>query len=98
VIRIFPNQQACLRLVSALAAEQHDLWISGKRYLNMEPLHQWLIYTPAQLQDTPIPLNVPIGEWEKIPRLKAKTLVCPEGASILFLEVAAKTGFIRSSV
>jgi transposase-like protein len=57
VIRIFPNQQACLRLVSALAAEQHDLWVSGKRYLNMEPLHQGEIYTPAQVQDTPIPLK-----------------------------------------
>ncbi len=57
VIRIFPNEQACLRLVSALAAEQHDLWVSGKRYLNMEPLHQWESYLIAQLQDTPIPLK-----------------------------------------
>lgn len=57
VIRIFPNQQACLRLVSALAAEQHDLWVSGKRYLNMKLLHQWEIYALAQLQDTPIPLK-----------------------------------------
>ena len=57
VIRIFPNEQACLRLVSALAAEQHDLWVSGKRYLNMEPLHQWEIYPIAKVQDTPIPLK-----------------------------------------
>lgn len=40
VVRIFPNEQSCLRLVSALAAEQHDLWVSGRRYLNMEPLAQ----------------------------------------------------------
>jgi transposase-like protein len=57
VVRIFPNQQACIRLVSALAAEQHDLWVSGKRYLNMEPLHQWEIYPATELQDIPIPLK-----------------------------------------
>jgi putative transposase len=39
VIRIFPNQQSSLRLVSALAAEQNDVWISGKRYLRMESLY-----------------------------------------------------------
>ena len=38
VIRIFPNREPCLRLVSALAAEQSDEWVSGKRYLNMEDL------------------------------------------------------------
>jgi len=38
VVRIFPNEQSCLRLVSALAAEQHELWVSGRLYLNMEPL------------------------------------------------------------
>ena len=38
VIRIFPNRESCLRLVTALAAEQSDEWVSGKRYLNMEEL------------------------------------------------------------
>jgi len=38
VIRIFPNRESCLRLVSALAAEQSDEWVSGKCYLNMEEL------------------------------------------------------------
>ena len=38
VIRIFPNRASCLRLVSALAAEQSDEWVSGKCYLNMEDL------------------------------------------------------------
>jgi transposase-like protein len=38
VIRIFPNHESCLRLVTALAAEQSDEWVSGKRYLNMEEL------------------------------------------------------------
>ena len=38
VIRIFPNRESCLRLVTALAAEQSDEWVTGKRYLNMEEL------------------------------------------------------------
>jgi putative transposase len=35
VVRIFPNADSCLRLVRALAAEIHEEWIEGTRYLNM---------------------------------------------------------------
>jgi len=35
VVRIFPNDEAALRLVIALAAEQTEEWISGKKYLDM---------------------------------------------------------------
>lgn len=38
VIRIFPNRESCLRLISALCVEQSEEWTSGKRYLNMEEL------------------------------------------------------------
>lgn len=38
VIRIFPNRDSCLRLVTALAAEQSGEWVSSIRYLNMEDL------------------------------------------------------------
>jgi putative transposase len=38
VVRIFPNKQACLRLVTALAVEQSEEWLTGRRYLNMEKL------------------------------------------------------------
>jgi transposase-like protein len=38
VIRIFPNEASCLRLVRALAVEQHEEWLEGARYLDMEPL------------------------------------------------------------
>ena len=38
VIRIFPNRESCLRLITALAAEQSDEWVSGKCYLNMEEI------------------------------------------------------------
>ena len=38
VVRIFPNRESCLRLISALCVEQSEEWTSGKRYLNMEEL------------------------------------------------------------
>jgi putative transposase len=38
VVRIFPNREACLRLVTALVVEQSEEWVSGRRYLNMEEL------------------------------------------------------------
>lgn len=36
IVRIFPNEASCLRLVRALAAEIHEDWIEATRYLNME--------------------------------------------------------------
>lgn len=38
VVRIFPNRAALLRLVTALVMEQSEEWVSGRRYLNMDPL------------------------------------------------------------
>lgn len=38
VIRIFPNPEAAVRLISALAIEQTEEWITGRCYLNMEEL------------------------------------------------------------
>jgi len=40
VVRIFPNAASCLRLVRALAAEIHEEWIQGTRYLNMDLLEE----------------------------------------------------------
>ena len=40
VVRIFPNQASCLRLIRALAAEMHENWIEATRYLNMELLRE----------------------------------------------------------
>jgi len=40
VVRIFPNQAACLQLVRALAVEMHENWIEATRYLNMEYLKE----------------------------------------------------------
>ena len=38
VVRIFPNERSCLRLVTALAVEQSEEWITGRRYLDMVEL------------------------------------------------------------
>lgn len=43
VVRIFPNRASLLRLVTALAMEQSDEWVSGRRYLDMT-----LQATPAE--------------------------------------------------
>ena len=42
VVRIFPNRAALLRLVTALAMEQSEEWVSGRRYLDMAPLEEAL--------------------------------------------------------
>lgn len=38
VVRIFPDEASCLRLVRAVAAEQHEEWMEGSRYLNADLL------------------------------------------------------------
>ncbi len=40
VVRIFPNPEACLRLVSALAVEQSEEWLTGRRYLEMSEIEE----------------------------------------------------------
>ena len=40
VIRIFPNEESCLRLFRALAVEIDEDWIEAHRYLNMEMLRE----------------------------------------------------------
>jgi putative transposase len=40
VVRIFPNAESCLRLIRALAVEQHEEWIEGTRYVNMDLLRE----------------------------------------------------------
>ncbi len=40
VVRIFPNEGACLRLISALCIEQNEEWLTGKQYLRMDELYE----------------------------------------------------------
>ena len=47
VIRIFPNRASCLRLVTALAMEQSEDWLTGHRYLDMQVLEDMPELTAA---------------------------------------------------
>jgi putative transposase len=38
VVRIFPNPASALRLATALLKEWHEDWVTGRRYLCMQPL------------------------------------------------------------
>jgi putative transposase len=40
VVRIFPNREACLRMVTALAVDFSEEWITGRRYLEMRELEE----------------------------------------------------------
>lgn len=42
VVRIFPNEASCLRLIRALCVETHEKWIEAHRYLNMIHLRDHL--------------------------------------------------------
>ena len=42
VVRIFPNEQSCLRLVSALCAETSEEWMTNRRFLDMDALREML--------------------------------------------------------
>ena len=46
IVRIFPDEPSCLRLIRALTVETHEEWIDANRYLNMEPLRE-LLKKPA---------------------------------------------------
>jgi len=41
VARIFPGPESCKRLYSTIAREWDEDWMTGKRYMDMEPLWDW---------------------------------------------------------
>jgi transposase-like protein len=40
VVRIFPSCEACLRVVTVLAVEQSEEWVTGRGYLDMRELEE----------------------------------------------------------
>ena len=46
VLRIFPDEASCLRLIRAVAAETHEEWMEGSRYLNMDPFKEQIRQRP----------------------------------------------------
>ena len=51
VVRIFPDEASCLRLVRAVAAEQHEEWMEGSRYLNANLLGEQLSATRSAMKE-----------------------------------------------
>jgi putative transposase len=51
VVRIFPDEASGLRLVRAVAAEQHEEWMEGSRYLNTDLLRE-------QIKPTKITMSI----------------------------------------
>lgn len=41
VIRIFPNKDSALRMIGALLMEQHEVWSTGRKYLDMDDYTLW---------------------------------------------------------
>lgn len=41
VIRIFPDERSPWRLLGALLAEQHELWVTGRRWLSLDAYWEW---------------------------------------------------------
>jgi putative transposase len=58
VIRIFPNEQSCIRLVSALAMEENENWMERK-YLNMETEESLQCFEGG---NSLIPTSLPIND------------------------------------
>ena len=58
VIRIFPNEASCIRLVSALAMEENEKWM-GRKYLNMDAENEshHCSQTGRKLISTGVPIN-----------------------------------------
>ena len=57
VVRIFPNEQSCIRLVSALAMEENENWMERK-YLTMETEENLQYLTGgSDLISTPVPIS-----------------------------------------
>jgi putative transposase len=51
VVRIFPNSDACRRLIRALAVETHENWLEAHRYLNMNDLKEHKKRVPGAPSD-----------------------------------------------
>ena len=64
VIRIFPDEESCVRIISALAIEFNDEWMERK-YLTMEPEEiegrECLIQTPGEIHNSVLSLNLAQG-------------------------------------
>jgi len=57
VIRIFPNNQSAERLICAIAMEQNEEWVSGRKYLNMDFLKNYKLPENKVKEDSLVALT-----------------------------------------
>jgi transposase-like protein len=50
IVRIFPNRESCIRLVTALLMELHEDWITGHRYLKFQEMDEERVETETSVQ------------------------------------------------
>ena len=55
VIRIFPNEDSLIRLMGAILIEQHEKWVSGKKYLDMTEFYEESNYASNTKKPKPKP-------------------------------------------
>lgn len=58
-VRIFPNPDSCLRLFGAMLKEQHEDWITGRRYLRMKQLEEFKKKQKSSSEDPPKKIHQP---------------------------------------
>jgi putative transposase len=60
VVRIFPNPESCIRLYGAISKEWDEDWVSGRKYLDMDPLWEWEKENASKgSEHAPIPSKTP---------------------------------------
>lgn len=64
VVRIFPNRESALRLITSLCMEQSEEWTTGRRYLDMSLLEGWIGESGSEDEPALVLLEAPGADIE----------------------------------
>ena len=53
-IRIFPNRNSALRMLTALWQDIHENWMTGRKYLDMELIKEWEEERKRSAEEEPV--------------------------------------------
>jgi hypothetical protein len=75
VVGVFPNREACLRLVTASAVEQSEEWVMGRRYLSMRELEEHRQEDEREAEGVVLTKHKSRDQaWSKLQKLRHLTL------------------------